>query len=407
VKLDTLESRSRASSFGSKQNSSTHGSVPSIDLVSPAAFMFSGPSLHSMPSLNDSASRLPSLAESGSGDIQPPLRGARTDSFSMLDDASALDEGILEPINEGDIVRTMSDVLLGAGDPMEGVITPMPDESQRRGGHSVPFEIIQQVFGYLGPKDFNAARHTCCNWMRASLDKSLLATMLTRGAWWSSAQVDIEETKSPTFDEPRPLLQSEEWLLSRHLSRQCSLASGWTGNGLDARPVVVEDSCVDFTALANGCSTTDASPRGSLVFSVSVCGNFLMVARDTLIYMYDTRNGFLVPITSVVCPRRVLSMSMDTSSGHHAVAALLEGRMGMVCELRYGIQPRDESPPEIFVEKSDRSAHTSTRTTILTSRVSDFEDSMDFAEHRSSNLRRMFPYAQERDGEPFSGIDVR
>jgi hypothetical protein len=43
TELKTPQSRSRASSFGSKPRSSLHGSVPSVDFVSPAAFMFSGP----------------------------------------------------------------------------------------------------------------------------------------------------------------------------------------------------------------------------------------------------------------------------------------------------------------------------------------------------------------------------
>ena len=140
-------SRSRASSSGSKPGSSIYGSVPSVDLVSPAAFMFSGPSLRSMPSFSNSRSRFPSLAGSGS-EIQP-LSRARTDSFSMLDDASILGEGILEPIDEGGIMRTMSDVLLGNSIPMEDVMTPFLDGPEQDGSLMHPrdssFDVLRNA----------------------------------------------------------------------------------------------------------------------------------------------------------------------------------------------------------------------------------------------------------------------
>jgi hypothetical protein len=47
----------------------------------------------------------------------------------MLDDASFLDEEILEPIAEGHILRTMSDVLLGLDTPEE-VISPVLEVPQ-------------------------------------------------------------------------------------------------------------------------------------------------------------------------------------------------------------------------------------------------------------------------------------
>jgi hypothetical protein len=99
----------------------------------------------------------------------------------------------------------------------------------------------------------------------------------------------------------------------------------------------------DLTDLANGPTTSGAHKSGGLVFTTSVCGKCLLVARDTLIYVYEIGGGLLVPLTSVVCPRRVLSMSMDVSSGRNAVAALLEGRMGMVCELHSGSTSQSES----------------------------------------------------------------
>lgn len=73
--------------------------------------------------------------------------------------------------------------------------------------YRVPNEIIQHIYNYLGPKDvrinystriskliaiqFNAARHTCRTWMRASLDEKLLCTMLRRGGWWDGVKVGL------------------------------------------------------------------------------------------------------------------------------------------------------------------------------------------------------------------------
>ena len=54
-------------------------------------------------------------------------------------------------------------------------------------------------------------------------------------------------------------------------------------------------------------------------------------------------------------------MSMDTSASRHAIAALLEGQLGMVCELQYGCQPSPKTPvvvPEldsVHVRSDERS----------------------------------------------------
>lgn len=55
-----------------------------------------------------------------------------------------------------------------------------------------------------------------------------------------------------------------------------------------------------------------------------------------MIYIYELEGNNLHPLTSVACPRRVLAMSMDASSRRFAIAALLDGRMGLVCDLHLG-----------------------------------------------------------------------
>jgi hypothetical protein len=122
----------------------------------------------------------------------------------------------------------------------------------------------------------------------------------------------------------------------------------------------------NFSKFANGYNAARGNESSGLIFSTSVCGRFLLVARDTLIYLYDMSNGSLVPTTNVVCPRRVLSMSMDVSCGRHAVAALLEGRMGMVCEPRYGGPSGYDSPVEVHIESHKHNSQSTTTASFLT-----------------------------------------
>jgi hypothetical protein len=94
--------------------------------VSPAAFMFSGPNLDSTSSMDD-ATCLPTPASTISE--LKPLSRERTDSFSMLDESDILEEELLEPIAQIDIVRTMSDVLLGIGTPSDESTTAPKDHT--------------------------------------------------------------------------------------------------------------------------------------------------------------------------------------------------------------------------------------------------------------------------------------
>ncbi|KAH6866878.1 hypothetical protein BKA58DRAFT_430749 [Alternaria rosae] len=382
VVADSPEARSRASSFGSRPGSSLYGSVPSLDMVSPATFMFSGPSLRSVRSYSDSMSRLPSLAETNS-DVQL-LRRAQTDSFSMLDSASIIEDAILEPGIDQGITRTVTDVLLGVRTPSE------EDES--------PF-ILQHVYDYLSPKDSNAVRHTCRHWMRASLDKNLLNAMLSRGGWLSSTENTTCATHgAASHSITTAVSHSEEWSLSRYLCRQCALSSGWTGNGLDTRAAIVERSGVDFTELANGYAS-------GLVFSTSLCGRFVCVARETLIYIYNLESGLPVPITSVLCPRRVIEVSMDVSSSRHAIAALLEGRMGLVCELQYGRTVGGNGSVDVHVDVDGPEKDVTTSASIQTRCINDYEAGMSLRGRNTVRMHR--PFVQERDPATFDTIGVR
>jgi hypothetical protein len=261
--------------------------------------------------------------------------------------------------------------------------------------YRMPTETLQQIYDYLGPRDFNAARHTCRNWMRVSLDKNLLAAMLSRGGWSTKVESNHGEIKPPTPENSAVSIQSEEWLLSRRLSRQCALAAGWTGNGFDNRPAIVESFPIDFTELENGHSVSAGEHIRGLVFSASACGRFLLVARDTLIYIYNFREGSLEPVTAVVCPRLVLSVSMDASQGRHAVAAILEGRMGIVCGLRHNRQHEHESSQQRYC------------TQIYTSSISQYGEWIKSPEGPAGVVRCNMASIQEPRPEPFTEIHVR
>lgn len=184
-------------------------------------------------------------------------------------------------------------------------------------------------------------------------------------------------------------ITSESWSLSRMLSRECSLSSEWTGSGVPATNrqdsgVFAEVSHTDFTELASGHSGPEARGNGGLIFITSICGQYVLVGRETIIHVYRIEGSSLVPATSIVCPRRVLAMSMDVSSGRHAVAALLEGRMGMVCELRFTQEQDDDPPVEIMVRGNNRSYRTmASGACILSSQTNDFETGIDAAGRQS------------------------
>ena len=55
-----------------------------------------------------------------------------------------------------------------------------------------------------------------------------------------------------------------------------------------------------------------------------------------MIYIYELEGNNLHPLTNMVCPRRVLAMGIDASSRRFAITALLDGRMGFVCDLHLG-----------------------------------------------------------------------
>ena len=261
--------------------------------------------------------------------------------------------------------------------------------------YRLPPEIVQAVYKRLSdPRDFDAARHACRAWMAASLDPRLLTWMIRKGGWWASWVTERERSwrgeclSSDGEDD-------EVWSMSRVLARECALTpisatareppssasmarsqfDGTTGDDAPTlgRPcpfeLVLETDCSAlgdlYTWVFNvgmWSRASSESPYG-LRFTPSVCGRFVLAYHGYRIFIYRLGQGppprlatsissaadaqpmmtgsktpraqaAIYPVSNIVCPRRVLAVSMDTSSGRHAVAALLEDRMGLVCDLQ-------------------------------------------------------------------------
>jgi len=207
----------------------------------------------------------------------------------------------------------------------------------------LPAEILEKIYGYLDPVDFNAARHACRAWMIASLGETLLKLMLGRGGWQGAANADASLRGDLSQQETAENV-SEEWVMSKRLATECSLRPDWTGNGLPrniSQPRLTSlhtASTTDFSELGNGFGQY----QSTLHFTVSTCNSFILVSEGCVIYIYSIqdstsaihhRGGGLFPLTAVVCPHRVLAVNMDTSARRFAVAALLEGRVGIVCDI--------------------------------------------------------------------------
>ena len=236
----------------------------------------------------------------------------------------------------------------------------------------LPTEILEKIYAHLSPIDLDAARHTCRAWMICSLEERLLTRVLKEGGWWTAAKADMELHEELNGHRTTDSID-EEWLLSKRLATECSLRPDWTGNGLQRNlssslgrrsnhTGVALTSETDFSELSTGYNSSHMgnSQHGSAVrFTVSVCCKFLLVAEGCLIYVYSLRNstsnphlhsGHLSPVTIVVCPHRVLAVSMDTTYQRFAVAALLEGRVGLVCDLHENapLSSRSRSTPQVF-----------------------------------------------------------
>ncbi|KAE8152416.1 F-box domain protein [Aspergillus avenaceus] len=217
----------------------------------------------------------------------------------------------------------------------------------------VPPEILLQIFFMLNPRDFDNARRTCSQWMKVSLDEHMLDCMLKRAGWWNSWMQDCQIN--------RPFIHGEEstmWRMSRRFATECLLSG---------REINVEKAGFLTTILVDFSNSTSCqyanrstrhkpsagatSARGASAwpkFYTSFCGNYLLVSKGHLIYVYRLSNrGYrnmspfwkdmdrsdLKFLASVTCPAEVVYATIDTSTSRIVIAVLLDNRSGMLYDI--------------------------------------------------------------------------
>ncbi|KAF1987674.1 hypothetical protein K402DRAFT_420041 [Aulographum hederae CBS 113979] len=298
-------------------------STHSIEMVSPGTFIFSGPELGES-STRDNMSRHSSLTFS---------------EFSLLTRTIESSSTMCTPsITQQDIdgeaeSSTFPNDSIPSDDFPPASIPPPPTKGSLF--QSLPAELLQQIYTFLPPHSFNSFRHTCRALLRASLSRTLLELMLKRGGWISSLRHDIK-----TYNL---------WTLSSLLSHECLLLPTWNGNGLTPS-CGCSTSCslqksikltgkIDFSELASGYAPAGGQQSGGLLFTASQCGSYLLAAEGCVVYVYRLFGSDLYPLTSIVCPKRVLAMTICASDEQFAVAALLDGRIGVLCDLTVDREP--------------------------------------------------------------------
>ncbi|KAK2628301.1 hypothetical protein QTJ16_002947 [Diplocarpon rosae] len=307
-------------------------------------------------------------------------------SSTLFDDPTdpraALDDHLLEPCPGSRIRSSVSEVLHGATTTGEGVHASLRRSFtlQSLGGGDKPIaeaprpcrtaspaptfsgaDCVRQecmaamparrssageslhILYLLAPADFNSAMRSCRSWFLSGLNSALLKTMLRRAGYSDGIVRDVVGGSGTS---------SVEWLMSKRLALECAL--GPDSPISPSSSSLCQTAAVDFTEIEVHYPGPDLA---STIFTVSSCGRFLMAAHGCLVYLYELNRshksagshivypGRLRPVTSIICPRRVLACSMDTSSQRYAIAILLDGRMGLVCDVTALSGSSTASPP--------------------------------------------------------------
>jgi hypothetical protein len=258
-----------------------------------------------------------------------------------------------------------------------------------------PPEILFQIFAMLSPRDFDNARRTCSQWMRVSLQKGLLESMMKRAGWWDAWQRDCQSAGTASGAG-----ESLVWGLSKRFSTECLLSgrknnverSGFLPTGVVdfsklSRESLPKESPIYARSVFSGPSHTpritaalrDPAFSRSLKFNVSSCGHYVLVATGCMLYVYHLRNRKrgdsqphrlankapeeifrdndldILPISSIGCPYEILSATIDTSTPRFVIAALLRGRIGMICDIKGAPVYPSVDPPDPLLKRSSGS----------------------------------------------------
>jgi len=161
----------------------------------------------------------------------------------------------------------------------------------------LPTELLQQIYKLTTPEGFNNARRTCRAWYISSINVSIQRHHL--GIMGFSTDPLVKRSKKTLY-------------LSRRLARECSLGSDGSGK-CDLHNVGVLD-------------LSDIASAASVHFTVSMCGSHALLCEGCVVYVYRLQpnvENLMEFMACIVCPRRALAVSMDTSSKRYSVAILL------------------------------------------------------------------------------------
>lgn len=216
----------------------------------------------------------------------------------------------------------------------------------------IPNEILLQIFGLLSLPDYDAARHTCKWWFIVALDFKLASSILRCSGLQSAFLRDLEQEQlkilnsrsSRTSDDTEVFdtdadKVNHEWLVAKRLATECRLSGFWRGSGMrtDSGHSLTNftvTEIMDFSKLLDRADIplTHKSYRS---FTVSACSKYLLVVVGNTIFVFGlSSSGPSVSLNCrLIASRGVIAVSMDTSSGRNSVAALLEGRLGVLWDL--------------------------------------------------------------------------
>ncbi|KEF51999.1 uncharacterized protein A1O9_11989 [Exophiala aquamarina CBS 119918] len=215
--------------------------------------------------------------------------------------------------------------------------------------YRLPRELVQQILGYLLPCGFDSARHICASWYFASQDRKLQEQMLRLGCCKSAFEEDLRLQASPEgFVPPRLNLPDDqnhgqpvdfsrlyqEWICGRRLATESRLSPDWHGRTTAGTSSANRVSLIEEIGFSKILESGNGDATQSH-FTVSACRKFVLVTSAGYISLFglSNRGHTIKPIVKLAAGVQVLKVSMDTSSGRYAVAALLSGRKGMLWEL--------------------------------------------------------------------------
>ncbi|RPA95838.1 hypothetical protein L873DRAFT_1792063 [Choiromyces venosus 120613-1] len=172
--------------------------------------------------------------------------------------------------------------------------------------YRLPVELVQEILGSTSPLSFNVSRHVCKAWYLSALEPFLLKQQL-EALGFHNAEASVRDSRNSRY-------------LVTRLSRECSLSpSNSNGSGLRNTAIL------DFSKLV-AASTVN--------FTVSMCGSYALLSEGCVVYVYrlqPTPERWMEYVTLVVCPRRVLAVSMDTRIVHDVVEQEAKSTYRNIC----------------------------------------------------------------------------